>query len=154
MFLGGTGKLYQGILSTYSEDASGVFAAFTKSDNSSGLLFRVVLADITQQILVPKITLEAEYSLQTWIHLVFTYKYRKSIDLYLNGMARPNNEKSSGPGSGVEEATGELIIGATFLGQSNGYEAWMMFDELIIWEELIDADDVMRLYQAYQTVQT
>ncbi len=109
----------------------------------------MVLAEITEQILVPTASLQGQYGFNTWIHFVFTFKYGTSIDLYLNGMARPNTEKSSRRGSGVGNAVGTLIVGATYIGQSNGYEAKMKMDELIIWEEWIDAEDAMRLYHAY-----
>ncbi len=127
-----------------------MFVALVDNENATGLLVRVVSADITEDVLVPSTSLLADYGFNTWIHFVFTYEYGSSIDLYLNGVVHSNTVKSSSPGSGVDSPFGTLIIGNTYIGQSNGYEAFMMLDELIIWEEWIDADDVMRLYQAYQ----
>ncbi len=126
-----------------------MFAAWVNSGNTSGLLVRVVSANITEEVMVNSTDFLANYGFNVWIHLGFTYKYGSDIDLYLDGVARPNNEKFSGPGSGVDGAFGSLIVGATYIGQSNGYEAFMMLDDLIIWERWTNENTVKKLYQSY-----
>ncbi len=69
--------------------------------------------------------------------------------MYINGIARPESEKSILQFTGTDPNDGTLVIGRGALRTPALFgNIWM--DELIIWQEQITAEDVIKLYQAYQ----
>ncbi len=70
------------------------------------------------------------------------------MEVYLNGVARPDEEKSTGHYSTSGGYHGDLVIGNSFV--ANTYHPGnMKMDEILIWEERLSASDIMTLSNAY-----
>ncbi len=70
------------------------------------------------------------------------------MDMYINGVARPDSEKSTGTHENTGSNTGQVDIGRALLDNTNVVgNMWM--DELVFWEVRLPAEEVTRLYQAY-----
>ena len=71
------------------------------------------------------------------------------IDLYLNGAARPRSEKfQSGWASNGDTFSSTIELGHLNVG-NNWAAGTMEIDELLIWEEKLSCDIVLKLYDGY-----
>ncbi len=73
---------------------------------------------------------------------------RHNTNLYIDGIARPDSEKGTQTPPPTDPRNDRLQIGNTFLDGVGYGNIWM--DELIIWQQQIPPEDVIKLYQAYQ----
>ncbi len=71
------------------------------------------------------------------------------IDLYLNGAARPDGEKHTGSvGLTNSNFSATVELGHYEVGRWWNHGT-MAMDELLIWEEQLPCDDVIRLFYSY-----
>ncbi len=94
----------------------------------------------------------SEHGYNVWVHLVMTHKMHgmgTNINLYLNGVARPDSEKDTPTNANHNGVNGHLEIGNRKVGQ-NSYIGNIMVDDLIIYEHEMSAQDVVKLYNIYE----
>ena len=93
-----------------------------------------------------------EHGYNVWVHFTMTHKMNgigTNINVYLNGIARPDNEKRSTFTENFAAGyDGNLEIGNTKIGKDD-QPGYLMMDEIILWERELTPGDVWDLYNTY-----
>ncbi len=74
------------------------------------------------------------------------------MEVYLNGVARPSEEKgiesSWGHYPNTQDFHGDLVVGNSFV-ENTYHPGNMKIDEIMIWEERLSSSDIVTLTNAY-----
>ncbi len=147
---------FQGIVTTARRWGPG-FTMIWKDVSGSDMRFRIIRHNDHkyEQVKMSVGNFHSNYGYGKWVHYVITYKYENgstvnNMGVYLDGVARPNSEKSSPSPYPVTDPGyhGKLDIAHQFVGEDS-LVADIKMDELIIWEEQLSECDAIRLFHGY-----
>ncbi len=142
----------QGIMTTKPPTGQGFKILWEPSFNFKFLTERDF--DSKEEVLkIDKQIFLDNYGYGNWVHYVFQYRFNGSnlgnnMNVYLNGVARPDNEKSFQAWPGTHGHDGDFELGHVHVRQNSKYGN-IMVDEIIIWEEMLTQEQVLQLYEAY-----
>ena len=142
----------QGLLTTKPTDGQGLVIRW-KNDQGFRTFIQRDLDNKEEILKIDPQTFLDNYGYGSWVHYVLAYRFNGSslgnnMDVYLNGIARPDSEKRVTAWSGTTGHDGGLELGHAHLGKSAGYASVLM-DEIIIWEEMLTPEKIVLLYEAY-----
>ncbi len=151
--LGDTGTK-QGIFTTRTEGGGGFKVLLTPS--SAGGLLTYVKRDfdmMDEKLKVDNPMFLETYGYGTWFHYLWRYKFDTSslgnnMNLNLNGVARPDSEKSLAGWTGTPAYDGKLDLAHEILSKNEKHGNIMM-DEIKIWEEMLTEEQGEYVYYAY-----
>ena len=149
-FVSNTGS-GQGVFSTRTSSGQGIkIDMYPGSSVFSTFIVRD--SDMKEESLKVKPFLE-NYTFGTWIHYVLRYKFDGSnlgnnMNINLNGIPRPDSEKSIGNWVGTPGQDGRVELGRKHLNQ-NSNPGNIMMDEIKIYEHILTAEQAEYLYYSY-----
>ena len=147
--LGTTGE-WQGIITTMPQNGPGFYAAWYES---YGLMFdiRQGTDTVEEWIRISTANFYDDIGYGTWKHFVITYLFDgtnlgNNMDVYMGGKLRPDDEKitSSWDEPNTEGYHGDLELAQYWLGYGYDY-GYIKLDQLMIWEERLNHDEVEQL---------
>ncbi len=110
--------------------------------------------DMKEEILKVKNPMFLEnYGYGSWFHYLWRYKFDNNslgnnMNLNLNGVARPESEKSLSGWGGTPEHDGRLDLAHGKVNE-NIKHANIMMDEIKIWQEMLTEEQAEYVYYAY-----
>ncbi len=143
----------QGILTTKPTNGQGLVIRW-KNVQGIKILIQRDFDNKEEMLTVSHDKFLANYGYAVWVHYVLAYRFNESslennINLYLNGVVRPDSEKSMRPWTGDTPGhDGGLELAHTRLGRNGEYGS-IMVDELVIWEEMLTHAEIVALYHTY-----
>ena len=150
--LGDPGTGAQGILTTRTSAGGGFKLMFYPTNGLHTFTNRDF--DMKEERLKVSNSMFLEkYGYGNWFHYLWRYKFENSslgnnMNLNLNGVSRPDSEKSLGGWGGTPEHDGRLDLAHGTINQNDKYGNIMM-DEFKIWEEMLIEEQAEYVYYAY-----
>ncbi len=152
----GSTNNYQGFVTSMKTVGAG-FSISWNVLNWGGLNFRVRRTSdmIQEEVVISHSVFHSEYGgFNSWNHFVMTYFYNghdNIIGIYVNGIKRTDvfSKVEYRALTVDDEGCGVLDLGRYYTDNDNIAMGNMKIDEVIIWEDLILAQDINNLYDAY-----